>query len=119
MSVVGMTVIFYLEGLIIRTTGVVHHHDKRTVQRTAHRLLVERLRGVFPRLRQLFAVFVLEGIGELLHGFSQRQTEHPVNLGKSLRLCLLDIGSLLTVCYHLTQLQAILTELRLDDSRHA
>ena len=118
MSVVGMTVILHLESLIVRTTGVVHHHDKRTVQLAAHRLLVERLRGVFLRLCQLLAVLVLKGISELLHGFSYGQAEHLVYLCQRLRLGLLDIRRFLAVSHHLTQLQTVLTQLRLDDGSH-
>ena len=119
MTVVGMTIILHLVGLVVRTARVVHHHDKRTVQLPTDSLFIERFRGVTLRLCQLFAVLILEGISELLHRLAQGETQHLVNLSQRFSLSLLNISSFLTLSHHLTQLETILTELRFDDSRHA
>ena len=112
MSVVGVSVILHFVSLVIRPARVVHHHDKRTVERSAHRSLIERLRCVGLCGTHGLAVFVAEGIGELPDRITQCQRKNVIDRAEHLGLAFLNVGRLLIVSDHTTQLQSKLAQLR-------
>ena len=118
-AVVGMAVVFHLIGLVVRTARVVHRHDERAVDRTAHRGLVELQRGVFPRCANGLALLVGKGEGELLHGLAEGDGEDVVDGAEHLYLALLQGCRFLAVGTHLAQFEAKLPQLRCHNPCHA
>ena len=73
MTIVGVAIILNLVGLIVRTTRVVHSHNKGTIKRTAHCLLVEFLWCIGLCLTNLLTILILESKGKGLHWLAQRK----------------------------------------------
>ena len=106
-----MTVVFHLIGLVIGPAGIIHHHDESAVNRSAHYLVIECLRGVGLGSTERTAILILEGIGELLGRLAYRHRNHLIDLTEHTGLCLIDSSLFLAFGYHLAQLEPILTEL--------
>ena len=115
MAIVGMTVVFHLVGLIIRTTGIVHRHDEGVVDGTTHHLLTEGLRGVSLGRTNGLATLVLKGISELLGRFADGHHQHLVDLTEHTGLGLVDRGLLTLLLGHVAQLQTVFTQFRSNE----
>ena len=81
MSVVGMTVIFHLVRLVIRSAGIVHHHNKGVVKLFTHHFAEEGLRCIVLGLGYSLPVFIAEGISKLCNGFTEGKCKHAVDFG--------------------------------------
>ena len=79
MSIVSMAVVINLVSLIIRSTRVVHHHNKRTIKRTTNRFLVEFLRCIGLHLTHLFTALILVGVVERLNWFAKRKRQDVID----------------------------------------
>ena len=110
MSVVGMTVVFHLIGLIVRTARIVHRHDESAIERTTNYRLIERLGGIFLSRALGLAILILKGIGELLYWRTNGECEHTVDLPQHLGLGFLNILGTLALCHHIAQLESELTQ---------
>ena len=118
MTIVGMTVVFYLVCLVIRTAWVVHHHDEGAVEILTNRLLIETLRSILLSLTNLLAILITESISEFLYRLAQSKAEHAINLSQHFGLTSLNSSSFLSLSYHLAEFQTILTELAADKAAH-
>ena len=118
MAIVGVAVILHLVGLPVGTARVVHHHHEGAVERMAHGLVVELLRGVLAGLAHGLAVLVLEGVGKLLHRVAQRDGQHVIDRAEHLSLAGLNVALRLLGSHHLAQFQTKLAQLRGDQLRH-
>ena len=118
MAVVGVAVVFYLVGLVIRASRIVHRHDESAVDGASHHFLIERLGGVLLGRADSLAALRLKGIGELLRRFADSQRDHLVDLGEHPDLGLVDAGLLAVLLGHIAELKTILAEFRSNQRAH-
>ena len=112
-----MAVVFHLKRLVIGAARVVHHHDKRAIERSAHRFPVKLLRRECHRFAHCLAILVGEGIGKLFYRLTQREAEHVIDGAEHLAFTCLDGIGLLLVCHHIAQFQPKLTQLAGNEAR--
>ena len=79
MSIVSMAVVINLVSLIIRSTRVVHHHNKRTIKRTTNGLFIEFLRCISLHPAHLFTILILVGIAKRLNWFAKRKRQDVID----------------------------------------
>ena len=79
MSIVSMAVVINLISLIIRSTRVIHHHNKRTIKRTTNSLFIEFLRCISLHLAHWFTILILVGIAKRLNWFAKRKRQDVID----------------------------------------
>ena len=118
MTVVSMPVILYFIGFMIRTSRVVHDHDKRSVKRSTHSSLI-KLSGRIGTGRACgLTVLVAKSISKCFYRLTHCHYQHIIDGSKHFCLALYNGIGFLSCRNHTAKLQSKLAQLGRDKARY-